>query len=43
MATASIKFSGKSRYDYEKAKANSASILDKKIKQEGIYTLLGIQ
>lgn len=43
IATASLKFSGKSRYDYKKAKANSASILDKKIKKEGIYTLLGIQ
>lgn len=43
MATASIKFSGKSRYDYNKAKANSASILKNKIHQEGIYALLGIQ
>ncbi len=43
IATKSIKLSGKSRYDYDKAKANSAYALGQKIEQEGIYTLLGIK
>jgi hypothetical protein len=43
IATRSIKISGKSRYDYDKAKANASHALAKKIEQEGIYTLLGIK
>lgn len=43
IATRSIKISGKSRYDYDKAKANAAHSLGQKIEQEGIYTLLGIK
>lgn len=43
IATRSIKLSGKSRYDYDKAKANAAQTLAQKIEQEGIYTLLGIK
>lgn len=43
IATRSINLNGKSRYDYDKAKANAAQALAKKIDEEGIYTLLGIQ
>ncbi len=43
IATSSFNLSGKSRYDYEKAKANAAQALAKKIEEEGIYTLLGIK
>ncbi len=43
IATSSFNLSGKSRYDYEKAKANAAQALSKKIDEEGIYTLLGIK
>ncbi|MFC2073661.1 LPP20 family lipoprotein [Campylobacterota bacterium] len=43
IATRSIKLSGKSRYDYDKAKANAAQVLGQQIEQEGIYTLLGIK
>ena len=43
IATRSMNLSGKSRYDYEKAKANAAHALGKKINEEGIYSLLGIK
>jgi len=43
IATRSITVSGKSRYDYDKAKANAAQALARKIDKEGIYTLLGIE
>ncbi len=42
IATQTINLSGKSRYDYEKAKASAAQALRKKIETEGIYTVLGI-
>jgi len=42
IATKTINLSGKSRYDYEKAKASAAQGLGKKIEAEGIYTVLGI-
>ncbi len=43
ISTRSLSLSGKSRYDYEKAKANTAQVLANKIDEEGIYTLLGIK
>jgi hypothetical protein len=42
IATKTISLSGKSRYDYEKAKTSAAQALGKKIETEGIYTVLGI-
>jgi hypothetical protein len=42
IATKTISLSGKSRYDYDKAKASAAQALKKKIETEGIYTVLGI-
>lgn len=42
IATKTISLSGKSRYDYEKAKMSAAQALKKKIEAEGIYTVLGI-
>lgn len=43
LATRTLTLNGKSRYDYEKAKLNTAHMLSQKIKDEGIFTLLGIQ
>ncbi len=42
IATRSLTLSGKSRYDYEKAKANATQALSNKINEEGVYALLGI-
>lgn len=42
IATKTISLSGKSRYDYDKAKASAAQALKKKIETEGIYSVLGI-
>ena len=42
IATKTITLSGKSRYDYDKAKSSAAQGLSNKIKEEGIYTVLGI-
>lgn len=43
IATKTLNLSGKSRYGYEQAKASSAKALGKKIDEEGIYSILGIQ
>lgn len=43
IASNTLILSGKSRYDYTKAKYNSAQILRKKIKSEGLFTILGIK
>jgi len=42
IATKMITLSGKSRYDYDKAKASASQGLGKKIEAEGIYSVLGI-
>jgi len=42
IATKTINLSGKSRYDYDKAKASAAQNLRKKIEEEDIYTVIGI-
>jgi len=42
IATKTINLSGKSRYDYDKAKSSAAQGLRKKIEEENIYTVLGI-
>jgi len=38
-----IILSGKSQYSYEKAKSNSAQLLRNKIKQDSIFTILGVK
>ena len=43
IATNNIILSGKSRYDYRKAQQNSALILKKKIEENGIFKVLGIE
>lgn len=43
IATRTINLNGKSRYDAEKAKLSAAQSLSLKIRQEGIYALVGIQ
>ncbi len=43
LATNTLALSGKSRYDYQKAKANAANILRAKIKKEGIFSILGLK
>jgi hypothetical protein len=43
IATKTISLSGKSRYDYDKAKTSAAQGFSNKIKEEGIYTVLGIE
>lgn len=43
IATRTMTLNGKSRYDYDKAKNNAAHLLSKKITEEGIFTLLGIE
>ncbi len=43
IATKSIILNGKSRYDAEKAKHSAAQALTLKIRQEGIYAVVGIQ
>jgi len=42
LATKTLVFSGKSRYDYNKAKLNAANQLRSRIKKEGIFSVLGI-
>ena len=43
IASNTVVLSGKSRYNYTKAKLNSAQVLRKKIKSEGLFTILGIK
>jgi len=38
-----LKLSGKSKFDYIQARAQSAKVLNKRITQEGIFTLLGVK
>jgi len=42
IATNNLSLSGKSRYDYKKAKLNAANLLRAKIKKDGIFSVLGI-
>ena len=42
LATNTLVLSGKSRYDYKKAKLNAANLLRAKIKKDGIFSVLGI-
>ena len=43
IASNTLILSGKSRYDYEKAKTNASHVLRKKIKEEGVFSVLGIR
>jgi len=43
IASNTLKLSGKSRYDYQKAKLNAAQILRKKITTEGLFIILAIE
>lgn len=43
LATNTLALSGKSRYDYQKAKENTAKVLRAKIKKEGIFSILGLK
>jgi len=42
VASNTLALSGKSRYDYKKAKLNAANLLRAKIKKDGIFSVLGI-
>lgn len=42
IASKTLTLSGRSKYDYTKAKANASSLLRVKIKEEGIFSILGI-
>jgi len=43
IATNALVLSGKSRYDYNKAKLSANTVLRQKIKEEGIFSILGVQ
>ena len=43
VATRTITLTGKSKYDYEKARINASNILSNMIKKEGVFSILGIQ
>ncbi len=43
IASNNITISGKSRYDYEKAKLDARNLLARKFEQEGLYAVLGIE
>jgi len=43
VATNAVVLSGKSRYDYNKAKLNANAVLRQKIKEEGIFSIMGVE